>query len=180
MWGTGPIPSLCALRFDCFLFPGPHCLLPGMSAEYICYCGLLWAFISWPTLPSSSFCGLPCTSGRGGDMILDPLWHSCPLCFLFFRLSLHLSRTSFSSVLISPAVYCLISLASYLLISHLTHTDSSILSLCLFPQNDLCWLFAHSALLVTVLLLCCLHQTVQCCAEDEWRAALYFSSPGKF
>lgn len=47
-----------------------------------------------------------------------------------------------------------------------THTESSISSL-LFPQNDLCRLFAHSAPLITVLLLCCLHQTVQCCAEDE-------------
>lgn len=62
-----------------------------------------------------------------------------------------LSRTSFSGVLISSAVYRIISLAFYLLISHFTHVDFSISSLCLFPQSDLLWLFAHCAPLLS----CC-------------------------
>lgn len=54
MWGTGLFPSLCALLFDYFLFPGPHCLLPGTSAEYIRYCGLQGSF-SGPSSPDQLF-----------------------------------------------------------------------------------------------------------------------------
>lgn len=54
MWGTGLFPSLCALLFDYFLFPGPHCLLPGTSAEYICYCGLQGS-LSAPSSPDQVF-----------------------------------------------------------------------------------------------------------------------------
>lgn len=96
-----------------------------------------------------------------------------PLLFV-----LPLSRTSFSGVLISPAAYCFISLASYLL-SHLTpilqfHLNASSLRI-----TYGCWLFSRSSSLITLLLLCCLHQPVQCCVEDEWRAGIHFS-PGKF
>lgn len=38
----------------------------------------LWAFISsWPTLPSPSFYGLLCTSGRGDEMV--PSWTLCAI-----------------------------------------------------------------------------------------------------
>lgn len=139
----------------------------------------LWAFISsWPTLPFPSFYGLLSTSGRGDEMV--PSWTPYAILTHFTSSALDIlppNGTSFSDVLITP-VYCLISLASYLLISHLTHPDSPISSQQFFLQNDLCWLLAHSALLITVLLLCCLHWTGQCSAE-EWRAGPYFS-PGKF
>lgn len=180
MWGTRLFPSLCALLFDYSLFPGPPCLLPGMSAGCICYYGLQGS----PYGPSSP-----------GQLFLLPLfvvfpvpvkgrWHglrpSVPFLTSLFPLLfvLPLSRTPFSGVLISPAAYCFISLASYLL-SHLT-------LILQFHLDALRITFAAGCLptLLLLLLSCCsvvftsLHSAMLC---GRWvKASIHFFSPGKF
>lgn len=54
----------------------------------------LWAFFSWPTLPSPSFCSLSSTSERRSGMVSDPLCHSWSLYF-FCSLSFLLAEPHF-------------------------------------------------------------------------------------
>lgn len=159
MWGTGLFPSLCALLFDYFIFPGPHCLLPETSAEYICYCGLQGSLCG----PSSSdqffhlslFVAFPLPVRRKAvwsQTLCAILAHFAsspldPICSSNLNVICRCSDLSSSLLPRLPGL-----LSTYLP----SYTDSSISFLCLFPQNNLWWLFAHSAPLITVLLLCCL------------------------
>lgn len=107
-------------------------------------------------------------------------WHglrpSVPFLTTLFPLFfiLPLSRTSFSGVLISPAAYCFIILASYLL-SHLT----LILQFHLYVSS---LRITYVGCLPTLLLLSlsCCSVVFGLCNADEWRTGLQFSSPGKF
>lgn len=133
----------------------------------------LWAFLSWPALPSLSFCGLFSTSKRGGGVVSDPLCHSWPLYFLC-SLSFLLAEPHFQvfwslQQLTASSPWPLICFPILHWFFNFILMPSELLLLAVCPLS-----FSYYSL---VALLSSPAFTVQCCVEDEWRQASTSSLP---